>query len=112
MHLRRLPKVDVPSPPSHRDRGRSPTVRPVDDDQEFSGIRCPLCKWHPARTSRWYCDPSMSPEPPFQGCGTNWNTFDTRGRCPGCGHQWHWTSCLQCSGWSLHTDWYEHERDR
>ena len=48
-----------------------------------------------------------TPEPPFDGCGTSWNTFLTRGRCPGCRHQWQWTSCLRCHGWSLHEDWYE-----
>jgi hypothetical protein len=43
------------------------------------------------------------------GCGECWNTFNTRGRCPGCGHQWRWTACLNCSGWSLHEHWYEIE---
>jgi hypothetical protein len=42
------------------------------------------------------------------GCGTVWNTFDTRGRCPGCSHQWTWTRCFACDGWSPHDDWYEH----
>ena len=40
-------------------------------------------------------------------CGTAWNTFATRGRCPGCAHQWRWTSCLRCDQWSPHGDWYE-----
>jgi hypothetical protein len=43
----------------------------------------------------------------FDGCGARWNTFTTRGKCPGCRHQWQWTSCLRCLGWSLHEDWYE-----
>jgi hypothetical protein len=38
-------------------------------------IRCPLCDWEPRRFDRWECF-----------CGTAWNTFDTGGRCPGCGH--------------------------
>jgi hypothetical protein len=53
-----------------------------------------------------------SPEPPFKGCGTVWNTFLTKGRCPGCSHQWRWTSCLQCQQWSLHDDWYEKPDDQ
>ena len=51
------------------------------------------------------CNASDTPEPFFEGCGTTWNTFSTRGRCPGCAHQWRWTSCLRCEGWSLHDDW-------
>ena len=81
--------------------------RPADEEDEFGGIRCPLCKWQPSKASRWFCDGTRSPEVPFKGCGTGWNTFETRGRCPGCSHQWIWTSCLRCSGWSLHEDWYE-----
>jgi hypothetical protein len=26
--------------------------------------------------------------------------------CPGCAHQWRYTACLRCEGWSLHEDWY------
>ena len=48
-----------------------------------------------------------TPEPPFDFCLTSWNTFATHGRCPGCRHQWIWTSCLRCEEWSLHEDWYE-----
>jgi hypothetical protein len=80
-----------------------------DDDEAFRRIRCPLCEWRPTPSSAWSCLNIDSPEPPFQGCGTTWNTFSTRGRCPGCGHQWRWTSCLRCAGWSLHEDWYEEE---
>jgi hypothetical protein len=79
-----------------------------DNDERFSRIRCPLCEWRPAPSSRWCCDGTESPEPLFEGCGTVWNTFSTGGRCPGCSHQWGWTSCLRCHGWSLHEDWYEH----
>jgi hypothetical protein len=77
-------------------------------DDAFGAIRCPECHWHPDASSRWACVGSAgSPEPMFQGCGTSWNTFLTRGRCPSCAHQWHWTACLRCSGWSLHEDWYD-----
>jgi hypothetical protein len=82
----------------------------LEDDRDFVGIRCPRCRWQPKASSTWYCDGSRTPESPFDGCGTTWNTFVTRGRCPGCGHQWRWTVCHRCDQWSLHEDWYE-ERD-
>src|SRR6266571_301224 len=80
------------------------------DDEPLSGIRCPLCRWRPSPSSLWACFWIDTPEPFFQSCGTSWNTFTTRGRCPGCQHQWTWTSCLSCGGWSLHDDWYEADR--
>jgi hypothetical protein len=90
---------------------RTDTERRPDDDDDFGRIRCPLCSWRPSPSSTWQCVTGPgSPEPPFIGCGTSWNTFATRGRCPGCAHQWRWTSCLRCSGWSPHGDWYEEAR--
>jgi hypothetical protein len=87
---------------------RTDTVRRPDDDEDFSRIRCPLCEWRPNRSHTWQCITGPgNPEGSFIGCGTSWNTFATRGRCPGCAHQWRWTSCLRCSEWSLHVDWYE-----
>lgn len=95
---------------------KTPVVRAPDvfirdatnEDDAFERIRCPLCAWTPSASSRWFCSGGGgTPEPPFEGCGTAWNTFTTRGLCPGCQHQWQWTSCLRCSGWSLHEDWYE-----
>jgi hypothetical protein len=85
-------------------------VIPVVPDDAFSGIRCPLCSWRPTASSLWSCLAVGTPEPFFEGCGAVWNTFSTRGRCPGCRHQWQWTSCLRCEGWSLHEDWYESHR--
>ena len=80
----------------------------LDDDDQFESIRCPLCGWRPKRSDLWCCFRSPdSPEPPFQFCGAEWNTFATHGRCIGCAHQWQWTSCLQCHEWSRHDDWYE-----
>jgi hypothetical protein len=70
-------------------------------------IRCPKCRWQPERASTWVCWSGPGPEPPFASCGTAWHTFDTGGRCPGCGHQWQWTTCLSCGEWSPHLDWYE-----
>jgi len=77
-----------------------------DVDEPFEGIRCPRCRWQPSASSRWTCYSGDGPEPPFAACGTTWNTFTTRGRCPGCAHQWRWTSCLRCHEWSPHEDWY------
>jgi hypothetical protein len=78
-----------------------------DNAPGFSRIRCPLCKWRPKASSRWYCGDCDYPEYFFDGCGTAWNTFKTRGRCPGCGHQWRWTICLSCHRWFRHEEWYE-----
>ena len=61
-------------------------------------IRCPVCQWQPAPTDTWCCSP---------GCLHVWNTFETRGLCPGCSKQWTHTACLRCNAWSLHDDWYE-----
>jgi|GEM_PF-1275423 len=69
-------------------------------------IRCPRCRWQPSKSSRWACVDYGDPEFYFNGCGTNWNTFETRGQCPGCRHRWQWTSCLQCQRMSRHEDWY------
>lgn len=73
----------------------------------FNRIRCPLCEWRPSKFSRWVCSDCENPEYFYSACGTVWNTFTTQGLCPGCKHQWRWTSCLSCSQWSLHETWYE-----
>ena len=78
---------------------------------DFSRIRCPLCKWQPNKSNRWYCADCGYPEDFHDGCGTSWNTFTTRGLCPGCGHQWRWTTCLRCQRWSRHADWYENRKE-
>ena|SRR5687768_13494856 len=79
------------------------------NDAAMPGIRCPICKWRPLRSSKWMCADSGPPEFFYDACGTEWNTFETRGLCPTCMHQWAWTSCLSCWGWSRHEDWYEDE---
>lgn len=86
-------------------------LRLDEDDPKFSRIRCPLCKWRPTASSSWHCGDCAEPEFFFDGCGTVWNTFDTGGRCPGCKHQWRWTSCLRCEEWSRHEDWYAKDDD-
>ncbi len=60
-------------------------------------VRCPKCMWHPFIGCLWGCVPS---------CGTSFDTFATRGRCPGCDKVWFDTQCPVCHGWSAHGDWY------
>jgi predicted amidophosphoribosyltransferase len=74
-------------------------------------VRCPSCGWQPAPSSRWSCVPTGAPEHFPDGCGAAWHTFETRGRCPGCSHQWRYTACLQCHAWAKHDDWYTVEDD-
>ena len=76
-------------------------LREVKDDyrDSFLRIRCPRCQWEPGKRDRWRCDPG--------GCGHDWNTFETHGRCPSCEKQWSETACFRCSAWSPHDDWYE-----
>lgn len=82
-------------------------IRQMLDDLLFGRIRCPLCGWRPSSSSMWACQSFGTPEPFFGGCGSIWNTFETRGLCPGCAHQWRWTSCHRCHRWSPHEEWYE-----
>jgi len=84
---------------------QSETGELKDVPTRFSRIRCPLCRWQPKKSSRWFCGDSGS----HFGCGTEWNTFDTRGRCPGCNYLWTWTDCLRCFRSSPHEAWYEDE---
>jgi hypothetical protein len=60
-------------------------------------IYCPKCGWRPGPEDRWMCTPQ---------CGTVWNTFWTRGLCPGCAKVWQETQCLQCGEHSPHKQWY------
>jgi hypothetical protein len=83
-----------------------------DGDEAPRRIRCPKCTWQPAPASMWYCADCAHPEHFFDGCGAAWNTFETAGLCPGCGHLWLWTSCLVCGQWSLHAEWYGDDRRR
>jgi len=84
--------------------GKPGDPRVIDDVLRGAGlpprgprIRCPRCRWVPRRHDRWVCHPD---------CRHVWNTFDTGGRCPGCGFQWTWTACLACGARSPHQDWY------
>ena len=76
--------------------------------EERVQIYCPRCKWRPGPLDRWQCTPS---------CGTVWNTFWTRGVCPGCNVRWPKTQCLACQQFSPHEHWYhrpdgEHDEAR
>lgn len=76
-----------------------PELKRAPPKDPYQGIRCPRCQWRPVAESRWYCGRGE--------CRCVWNTFDTRGRCPACSHQWLDTACLQCHRWSPHEEWYE-----
>ncbi len=86
------------------------TIEKDFEKTDFERIRCPLCRWQPSASSRWFCADADAPEFFYNACGTMWNTFETRGKCPGCSHQWRWTSCLRCGGWARHEDWYEKKK--
>jgi len=90
---------------SFSDKGADKTEKLKDEPTDFSRIRCPLCRWKPRASNRWYCGDTDF----HVGCGTAWNTFDTGGRCPGCNYQWMWTDCLRCYRSSPHEAWYEDE---
>ena len=62
-------------------------------------IRCPHYSWEPAAEDRWECTRTA--------CGTSWNTFWTRGVCPGCAYQWRNTQCFACAEFSPHEAWYQ-----
>ncbi len=82
-----------------------------DETVDFSRIRCPLCRWQPTASSRWFCADAGFPEYFFDGCGAMWNTFANGGVCVGCHHRWRWTTCLRCAQWSPHDDWYAEKTD-
>lgn len=86
-------------------------AQPDEEAILFQRIRCPLCSWQPTPRDLWVCTDCGPPEYFFAGCGTTWNTFMTRGLCPGCAHQWRYTSCLRCWGLSLHEDWYTADKE-
>ena len=77
---------------------RRVTEKLLDEHHKSTRIRCPACQWQPQARDLWCCSP---------GCGEVWNTFATRGTCPGCAKQWTHTACLRCDVWSLHEEWYE-----
>ena len=93
-------------PSAFNERGFHQHQQDAAAQQGGARIRCPHCDWQPQRNSRWFCFSVGPPENLSGGCGHGWNTFDTRGKCPGCKHQWRFTTCLSCNQWSPHDDWY------
>ena len=79
-------------------RQTRPDVGEEQDVHKRRRIRCPRCGWEPSRHDRWMCL-----------CLHVWNTFDTGGVCPACGHVWRDTRCRRCHEWSPHADWYAEE---
>ena len=97
--LRRL-QVFLKATPSAPDRVKIMTPGKSTSRGKGAKIRCPRCKWQPAKSDRWGCE-----------CGWSWNTFDTRGQCPQCGKQWQVTQCLSCHEFSAHEVWYAKDEE-
>jgi hypothetical protein len=74
-----------------------------DNRQGRRDIHCPACTYRPRPEDRWDCLPR---------CGTLWNTFWTRGVCPGCGIEWPKTQCPSCGVLSPHKAWYHDPIDQ
>ena len=97
-----------------RDAPKTGLVEIIDqmrDTAKRHRVRCPACGWQPVASARWSCVTTEAPEHFSPGCGTSWNTFATRGLCPGCSHQWRYTACLECHAWAKHDEWYTAEDD-
>jgi len=64
-------------------------------------VSCPKCGWEPNEGDIWVCDE----------CRIKWNTFNTHGKCPGCGKVFIDTQCRArtggCGQLSLNADWYK-----
>ena len=61
-------------------------------------IACPECGKSPAVGMLWSCSPD--------GCGGQFDTFETRARCPHCDAQFGWTMCPFCGKVTAHRRWY------
>jgi predicted RNA-binding Zn-ribbon protein involved in translation (DUF1610 family) len=59
------------------------------------GWRCPECGWVPFALNAWKC----------KECGFVWDTFQTGGICPRCGHGHDDTACLRCRRISSNARW-------
>ncbi len=59
-------------------------------------VVCPRCAAVPSGDPVWQCE----------FCHCVWDTFKTRGRCPGCGFTYPATFCVACGHNSRHRDWY------
>lgn len=77
--------LDGPSPGPYRVLG------------EGERVRCPACGRAPEAGTAWQCS----------YCHWSWDTFATRGVCPGCAAHYPVTQCFGCHAMSRHEDWYE-----
>lgn len=59
-------------------------------------ISCPICHWAPPIGEFWQCEE----------CLTEFDTFETGAKCPGCENEWEKTTCLACTRESVHGLWY------
>ena len=59
------------------------------------GFACPSCRTAPPLGPFWKCG----------ACGQSFDTFETRGVCPGCAHEYPVTMCLDCSEQRPMTEW-------
>ncbi len=57
---------------------------------------CPACKAHPLDGNFWQCE----------HCGTRFDTFASRGVCPGCGAEFPQTRCFDCLHASPMAQWF------
>ncbi len=72
--------------------GAAPELR----SRHYGGrIRCPKCNWAATGKPDWQCS-----------CGHEWDTFQTRAKCPACEKQWKNTDCPKCFETSRHIAWY------
>jgi hypothetical protein len=62
-------------------------------------VNCPSCGWKPDGKAHWKCN-----------CGTQFNAFDTLGKCPTCSKQYEYTQCVEdaggCNHFTTHDQWY------
>jgi Peptidase family M50 len=59
------------------------------------GFACPSCRTAPPVGPFWKCG----------ACGQNFDTFETRGVCPNCAHEFPVTMCLDCGEQHAMTEW-------
>jgi hypothetical protein len=63
-------------------------------------VCCPSCNWKPDNKAHWKCT-----------CGTQWNAFESLGKCPTCSKQWAYTQCVEevggCNHFAPIEEWYQ-----
>lgn len=73
-----------------------------DEYPKRKSINCPKCGWVPDGKPHWGCEK----------CGTTFDTFETKAKCPNeeCGNSWELTQCIACGKRIPHKDWYSEHR--